>query len=123
MDYPKILDNLNGYGQADNYIKINMNKAIQEINKYYPKCNNMQSLNGIIGGKNSTYNVDASNYNSHIDYYLEWKKGHFEKYMNDALLPFDRTSINIYRALQENFLEEFISVYLSRTYFKKHNIK
>lgn len=123
MSYPSILDNLNGYKQANNYIQENKERAIKELNKYYPRCDNMSSLNGIIGGKNDIYKVDAINCSSHIEYYLKWKEGHLKKYLNDSKLPFERTSINIYKALQEEFLEEFISVYLSRTYFKKHNKK
>lgn len=122
-NYPDILNSLSGYSQANDYIQNHRDIAIEKLSKYYPNCDSMKSLNGIIGGKNSTYNVNADNCTSHIEYYLQWKCGHFTKYKNDSTLPFERTSINIYIALQDRFLEEFVAVYLSRTYFKKHNIR
>lgn len=123
MSYPSILNQLKGYSDADKYVKANINTAIQKLSVYYPKCDSSQSLNGIIGGKNETHNVNVMNCKSHIDYYLKWKDGHYAKYLEDTQVSWHRTSKSLYEVLQDLFLEEFISVYLSRTYFKKHNIK
>ena len=123
MNYPNILDQLKGYKDADQYVRLNINKAIKELKEYYPNCDSAQSLNGIIGGKNENYNVSVMNCESHIDYYLKWKDGHYAKYLKDTQVSWHRTSKSLYEVLQDLFLEEFISAYLSRTYFKKHNIR
>ena len=123
MSYPSILNQLRGYSDADQYVRSNIDKAIKELSVYYPKCDSAQSLNGIIGGKNKNYNVSVMNCNTHIGYYLKWKDGHHAKYLEDSQVSWHRTSKSLYEVLQDPFLENFISVYLSRTYFKKHNIK
>lgn len=121
--YPQILETIKGYKQADNYIKNNANEALDKVSEFYPNCNSIASLNGIIGGKNGNYKCKCENYNSHIEYYCAWRNGHSQKYSVDKVFSFTRTSVNINNLLEDPFLEEFISVYLSRTFFKKHGIK
>lgn len=123
MNYPCILNSLKGYSGADIYVQNNKDKAVLQLSKYYPQCNSMASLNGIVGGKNANYNANPMNYSSHIDFYLAWKQGHYQKYLKDLQVPWHRTSKSLYEVLEDSFLEEFISVYLSRTYFRKKGIK
>lgn len=121
--YPQILDQIHGYKEANRYVKENIENAIAEIQEFYPDCKSVASLNGIIGGKNDTFDSRAENYKSHIEYYEAWKKGHQEKYNYDKERPYIRSSVKMNDALQNKFLNEFASVYLSRTFFKKNGIE
>lgn len=121
--YPKILNQICGYKDADQYVRKNIGNAITEMQEFYPHCKSADSLNGIIGGKNDIFDSRAESCESNIKYYEAWKQGHQEKYNCDKTCPFTRSSVTMNEVLKNTFLNEFIAVYLSRTFFKKKGIK
>lgn len=125
MDYPKILDEITSHSQAEAYVLKNFDLALSRTTDIFKnffnsqgECNKM-SLNGIIGGKNYTYDCTVENYSSHIKYYISWREGHLNDLNRFHLNMGNNSALRISKMLEDEFLEEFIAVYLSRTYFKK----
>lgn len=103
------------------YIKDNEDKALKKASQILHKETNMQSFNGIIGGKNATYDVNVLEYETPEDYLEAWMQSHQKKYNDERNIPYTKSSHRVHDMLQDSFLAEFIRNYLARTYFKKHD--
>lgn len=103
------------------YISDNEEIALEKASQILGKVTSMQSFNGIIGGKNATYEVNVLDYSTPEKYVRAWMKSHEEKYEDEKHLSFDRSSHRVHELLKDDFLKEYIKNYLARTYFNKRD--
>lgn len=105
---------------VEKYIKDNSDVALNLVSSILNKNVSMQSFNGIIGGKNKTYDTDALNYKTPEEYIEAWKQSHQGNFDSDKNALYKKSSHKINDLLQNPIVEKFIENYLARTYFKKH---
>lgn len=102
------------------YLKQNKEQAYAISSKILNKEVDDASFNGIIGGKNATYSVNACDYSTDEEYVEAWLNNQKIIYEKEKDLPWDKSSKRIYELLQDEFLKEYISIYLGRTYYRKN---
>jgi hypothetical protein len=102
------------------YVKDNEDAALERVSQILDKETNLQSFNGIIGGKNATYDVEPLEYDTPESYIEAWMLSHQKRYDDEKHFPYPKSSRRVYNLLQNNFVKEFIENYLARTYYKKH---
>lgn len=102
------------------YVKENETAALERVSQILDKKTNLQSFNGIIGGKNATYEVDPLEYDTPESYIKAWMLSHQQRYNDEKHFSYSKSSHRVYNLLQDNFVKDFIENYLARTYFKKH---
>lgn len=64
--------NIEDLNQVENYIKQNKNVIMNKCSVILNKNIGMANFNGIVGGKNRTYNVRKEDYNSASEYVEAW---------------------------------------------------
>lgn len=104
------------------YLEDNEAEILEKVSKILNKDTSLSSFNGIIGGKNATYEVDALDYDSAEDYIEAWMNSHDEKYNDEKnYLPHgSKSSHRVHDILMDNSIKTFAENYLARTYFRKH---
>lgn len=107
--------------QIERYIENNKEYVFNEVSKIFNKEINIQNFNGIIGGKNFTYNVKPENYSTAKEYVEAWFKSFNIIYQKEKNYSEEKSSHRIYKLLQNPNIKEFISIYLTRTYLRKTN--
>lgn len=101
------------------YVKDNEIEALKRVSKILDKKTNLQSFNGIVGGKNATYKVDPLEYDTPESYIEAWMLSHQKRYNDEKHFSNSKSSHRIYNLLQDSFVKDFIENYLARTYFRK----
>ncbi|WP_242274960.1 topoisomerase [Bacillus cereus group sp. BfR-BA-01445] len=102
------------------YIEDNKDEALKRVSKILGKETKMPSFNGIVGGKNTTYDVNPLDYNTAERYVAAWMLSHEKRYNDEVNASYSKSSHRVYDLLQDSFVKEFIENYLARTYFNKH---
>lgn len=103
------------------YIEDNKDEALKRVSKILGKETRMPSFNGIIGGKNATYDVNPLDYNTAEGYVAAWMISHEKRYTDEINAPYSKSSHRVHDLLQDNFVKKFIESYLARSYFNKHH--
>ncbi|MCY7716967.1 topoisomerase [Bacillus altitudinis] len=103
------------------FVKENEEKALEITNEILGKGTTMQSFNGIVGGKNATYDVDALAFDTPEGYVEAWLNSHWQRFSDEKYAPYEKSSHRVHKLLKNPFLKQYIKNYLARTYFKKHN--
>lgn len=102
------------------YVNDNKDRALEKAGLILGRKINMQSFNGIIGGKNAIYDVDPLDYETPENYIKAWMQSHQERYNDEKYAPYEKSSHRVHNMLQDDFLKKYIENYLARTYFNKH---
>ncbi|MGL6105527.1 hypothetical protein [Romboutsia sp.] len=102
------------------YLNNNEKTALDIASRILGKNVSKASFNGIIGGKNGVYDVDALRYSNPSDYVNEWIVSHNQLYNKEKDCMYEKSSHRVHRLLSDNFLRGYIEQYLTRTYYKKH---
>lgn len=102
------------------YVKDNETAALERASQILDKETNLQSFNGIIGGKNATYDVEPLEYDTPESYIEAWMLSHQKRYNDEKYFSYPKSSHRVYNLLQDSFVKDFIENYLARTYYKKH---
>lgn len=119
------IENLN---QVENYIKENKDKIMAKCSIILGKNINMANFNGIIGGKNTAYNIKKEDYSTASEYVKAWLNS-FERLFQsekdfERLPTFDikargeRSVHRMNKLLSDPEVKKFIIAYLARTYLK-----
>ena len=106
--------------EVERHITDNESEALYRAGQILGREVSRESFNGIIGGKNSTYSSDPSNYETPESYIADWRKKHDARYEREKNYSHDMSSHRIHKLLQDEFVSEYIDNYLARTYFRKH---
>ncbi|MCG2128173.1 hypothetical protein K4S04_10705 [Staphylococcus epidermidis] len=123
--------NIEDLNQVENYIKQNKNVIMNKCSVILNKNIGMANFNGIVGGKNKTYNVRKEDYNSASEYVEAWFNN-FNRLLKSEKdferLPAFETKANgeksVHRMnmlLNDNDIKKFTIVYLARTYLRNSN--
>ncbi|WP_305807467.1 topoisomerase [Staphylococcus hominis] len=121
--------NIEDLNQVENYIKQNKNVIMNKCSVILNKNIGMANFNGIVGGKNRTYNVRKEDYNSASEYVEAWfnnfnrlleseKKDFDTIYLFDSSTRGERSAHRMEKLLNDEDIKDFIIVYLARTYLR-----
>lgn len=121
--------NIEDLNQVENYIKQNKNVIMNKCSVILNENIGMENFNGIVGGKNKTYNVRKENYNSASEYVAAWlnnfnrllkseKKDFDTIYLFDSFTRGERSAHRMEKLLNDDDIKDFIIVYLARTYLR-----
>lgn len=102
------------------FLQNNQQQALNLASSILNKTVSIQSFNGIIGGKNGTYDVDALNYSNPSDYISDWLDSHNQLYNKEKNFSYEKSSHRVHKLLSDNFLKNYIEQYLTRTFYRKH---
>lgn len=80
----------------------------------------VQSFNGIIGGKNGVYNVDALDYQNADEYVKAWHIQHENIYEREKDCGYEKSSHRVHALLEDDLLREYIDSWLRRTFYRKN---
>lgn len=105
-------------GEVETYIQENKEYALSLVSSILEREVSWQSFNGIIGGKNKTFNVSPSNYSSAEEYVAAWRKAHSMEYEKYGYKTPHSAIYRIQQLLEDSILEEYIEKFLARTYFR-----
>lgn len=105
---------------VDLFLQSNQQQALNIASSILNKPVSIQSFNGIIGGKNGTYHVDALSYSNPSDYISDWLDSHNQLYNREKNFSYEKSSHRVHRLLSNNFLKNYIEQYLTRTFYRKH---
>ena len=78
----------------------------------------LNSFNGIIGGKNEVFGINVADYASPEEYVKAWMEAE-ERIKNSDNSEYDNSIKRIDKLLSDNYIREFVKIYLSRTYLRK----
>lgn len=121
--------NIEDLNQVETYIAKNKKKIMEKCSTILGKKIEMPNFNGIVGGKNTAYNVRKENYSTASEYVKAWFKS-FERLLQsekdfERIPTFDsetRSERSVHRMkklLSDNDVKKFVTVYLARTYLRK----
>ena len=108
------------------YVEENELQAIQKaqaILKYNGMPHIHNSFNGIIGGKNRTYNTPPEKYEAAEQYVDAWLKAHHNEYIKDGRYAKEKSSGRIQCLLEDEYVSSVIQNYLARIYYNKNSNK
>lgn len=105
---------------VETYIHEYENQALSIASEILQRDITKSSFNGIIGGKNATYDVDPLKYTNPLDYVNDWLKSHDQRYNDEIDCTYEKSSHRIHKLLSNDFLKNYIIQYLTRTYYRKH---
>ncbi|GEM_PF-6176485 len=75
------------------YILDNEEMALEKATKILGKLTSMQSFNGIIGGKNAIYEVNALDYSTPENYVEAWMESHKKSMRMKGILVSKRATV------------------------------
>ncbi|BCD32982.1 topoisomerase [Bacillus cereus] len=111
---------------VEKYFKDNKEKALKKTSEILKEeATSWLSFNGTVGGKNRTYGVNLEEHNTPESYIEAWMEGHKRAYYSDdhpSYNKFNRSSHTVHALLQDDFLKEFIVIFLARTYFNNKKV-
>ena len=108
--------------EAQKYLKDNQNSVLEKCGKLLGREISIQSFNGLIGGKNKVYNVDAVNYKTPEEYIDAWKKSQKEIKARDNA-DYDNSIKRIDLLLKDKEISNYVNAFLTRTYYKRTKTK
>lgn len=100
------------------YVEENKTLALKKASYILDKEINWESFNGIIGGKNDTYSVNIGDHETAESYVNAWFSSHQKIYKKEINASYRKSSHKIHDMLQDDFLKEYITRFLARSYFK-----
>lgn len=104
---------------AEKYIQENQEKALRRASQILGKQISHASFNGRIGGKNATYELNINDFDTAQDYVEAWFNSNLQRYEDEKHFGDSKSSVRIYNMLSDEFLRNYIGMYLARTYFRK----
>ncbi|PGM87985.1 topoisomerase [Bacillus cereus] len=110
---------------VEKYFKDNKENALKKTGEILKEETTWSSFNGTVGGKNRTYGVELEEHDTPESYIEAWMKGHKRAYYSDdnpSYNKFNRSSHTVHALLQDDFLKEFIVIFLARTYFNNKKV-
>jgi len=123
--------NIENLNEVETYIENNKNIIMTKCSSILGKRIENANFNGIVGGKNTSYNVRTENYSTASEYVEAWFDS-FERLLQsekdfERISTFDsgaRSEKSVHRMkklLNDKDVKNFITVYLARTYLRKSN--
>lgn len=113
-----MVDNLEN---VKKYLSIHQEEAFNkctDINKKnnLDKVMNFSSFNGLIGGKNRTYNLDIRSFNTAQEYVNAWIMANETLYQEEKIYGIDKSSVRIHNLLDDKFVKDYVAIYLTKIF-------
>ncbi|MBZ8172659.1 hypothetical protein FOG26_05675 [Staphylococcus cohnii] len=123
--------NIEDLNEVETYIENNKNKIMTKCSSILGRKIEHANFNGIVGGKNTSYNVRTEDYSTASKYVEAWFDSFEQLYQSEKdferIPAFDsetRREKSVYRMkklLNDKDVKKFVTVYLARTYLRKLN--
>lgn len=105
--------------QAEQYILDNTYVVLEKASDILGEQVTYQSLSGIIGGKNKTYNLVVRAFPTANDYVNAWFNAHFSIYKEERNYNYEKSSHRIYYLLRDPMIRLYVEAFLTRTYYRE----